>query len=682
MKKFNKTIALILSVMMIAVCLFACDNGEQSAQSDDPTSASAGPSSSGGGAGTSSSEEDNNGSIEIINPDEGYNEGGEPSASDFAVSVPEYEKTNYVLLDNKATDYVIVVDKNASSTVYNAVTELNYFFNYATGTVFGLTTDDKVNWSTGAKYISIGTNRISKAAGLGLPSLNSRGYTIKTVNKSIFLIGRTDEADAYAVYALLKTMLNYEYYSSDEFVIAKAKTLYLPRLDVSVEPDIEFMQTAWGMVNSTYQTRMTYQGGAIIFPEGSGSWHNSFDYVSPDEYSVTHPKWFATDGENLCLTARGDAAEYNELVALVVGKMKKVIEDNPAGKTVTFTHQDNGTWCTCPACTAIKNKYNGCNSAIKIMFMNDVVDQVEAWREENYPERDDLRYVFFAYTATRTAPVKEVNGKIVAIDSKVQPHDKIGVMYAPIESDFIHGKTAPQNSSQYADMKNWRALVGDNIFYWFYQTYFYNYFLFYNNFESMQDNYQAMKAQGGVWVFDQSQWDNANSTGFQRLKVYLENKLSWDVNADVAKLTDDYFRYYYRDAKGYMKELFVKMRLNLLNMSENLGVGGWIGTRINNSEYYKLNTLLEWNSLINSAYGAIEKYKTTDPALYGKLYDRICLESLAVRFLIIDLYGSQVYTAPELYAEKVAFKADCARLNYTKYSENRLITALWAEWKI
>ena len=84
----------------------------------------------------------------------------------------------------------------------------------------------------------------------------------------------------------------------------------------------------------------------------------------------------------------------------------------------------------------------------------------------------------------------------------------------------------------------------------------------------------------------------------------------------------------------------------------------------------------------NPNLGAIEEYKTTVPARYGKLYDRICLESLAVRFLIIDLYGSQVYTAPELYAEKVAFKADCARLNYTKYSENRLITALWAEWKI
>ncbi|MBO4573040.1 MAG: DUF4838 domain-containing protein [Clostridia bacterium] len=677
----KKSLIKIISLILVLAFVFAVCACEPAAEGNG-----------GGDTATSSTETSvtpsENGSIVITDPPADYNPGEQTQNDDiYAVSVPSYKSKNVVLCDDGRTDYVIVVSKDAPSAVYNAANELNYLFGEATGTMFGIVTDDTVTWSQNAKYISIDATAIADAAGVAKPNVKYRGYAIKTVGKSLFLRGASTSGSTFAVYELLNRILNFECYSNDEYEIAKAKKLDLPDFDITDDPDVEYVATPNGIMETATSSRLRYNSAGFMYPSGGAQWHNSFDYIPISKYDDEnkpesyHPKWFADNMENLCLTAHGDKAEYDLLVDTVVEGMKEVIELYPNGNTLTFTHQDVGSWCTCEACAANKNKY-GTNAATKIMFMNDVVEKVEAWREENYPERDNICYVFFAYTSTRVAPVKTVNGKIVPIDEKVTPNPKLGVMYAPIESDFIHPKTAPQNSAQYQDMKNWKALVGDHMYYWFYQAYFYDYFIPYNNFDSMQEDHRAMKEQGASWIYYQSKWNSKNATGFEVLKTYLESKLAWNVDSDVTKLTDDFFKYYFRAAAPYMKEYFMSLRLNYLNMSENLGVGGWIGTRINSVDYFKYNTLAEWKNLIDKAYDSIEYLKEKDYGTYKKLYDRIRLESLAVRYLIIYLYGGTVYTSVELYEEKLSFKNDCTELNITMGTEGTLITSLWAQWNV
>lgn len=574
---------------------------------------------------------------------------------DLMVTVPSYEALDTKLVKDGKTDYAIIVSNNASSTTYTAANELNTFMQLATGASFPIIKDDEAEWSTTEKYISIGDNQISRKAGIALPASNDNGFIVRTFGNSIFLMGKRDIGNVFAVYELLARTLNYTFYAADEIVYAKTTELACPNFDIFRQPDFEYMSSPMGYVSALVSTRYKFSSASFMYPHGGAQWHNSFDYIPYETYGENHPGWFATDLKNICYTARGNEEEYNLLIETVVEKMKSVITLFPDGNTLTFTHEDVGTWCTCSACSALRQKY-GTNSASVIMFMNDVVSKVEAWREDTYPERDNIRYIFFAYTATIEAPVKVENGKIVPIDDKVKPIDKIGVMYAPISSDFIHGKSEPQNSSQLQQMKEWHALVGENIYYWFYQTYFYNYFLFYNNFDSMQDNYRTALECGGVWMYDQSQWNNAISSGFQILKAYLESNLLWDVDADVSQLTDEFFKYYFKAAADDMRELFDSIRLNYLWMSETLGVSGWIGTRINTTEYFKLNTLLEWQNIIEKAYSSIEYLKESDNELYQKLYDRICLESLKVRYLIIDLYGQQVYLESELLDKKLNLK--------------------------
>ena len=672
MKKIFIRLIALITVFTLAFAVCACDNGQGGGNGGNTSDKN-----SSGGTATV-----DNGSIVVTDPPADYHSDEETHDDEiYAVSVPQYKKTSELLCDDGATDYTIVVSADASSTVYGAVDELNHLFAEATGATFGLTTDDKVVWSPSAKYVSLGATEIAQEAGVGKPDVNYRGFIIKTVGKSLFLRGSSDTGVRNAVYELLTRILSFECYGNNETVMAKTRTLYLPDFDIKDEPDIEFVAGSSGILDNDTSYRLRYKSAGFMYPSGGSQYHNTFDYIPPTTYLDTHPLWFADNQENLCLTAHGNKEEYDLLVDTVVEGMKEVIELYPDANTLTFTHQDVGSWCTCSTCSANKAKY-GTNAATKIMFMNDVVGKVEAWREQVYPERDNIRYVFFAYTATRVAPVKTVDGKIVPIDEKVTPNPKIGVVYAPIESDFIHGRTAPQNSAQYQDMQNWKALVGDNIYYWFYQAYFYDYFIPYDNFESMQDNYRAMRDQGAVWVYDQSKYDTKNASGFEVLKTYLESKLAWNADVDVTKLTDDFFKYYFRAAAPYMKQYYMGLRLNYLNMTENLGVGGWIGTRVASVDYFKYNTLAEWKNYIRKAYDAIEYLKNEDYATYKKLYDRITLESLSIRYLIIELYGGTVYTSVELAAEKQSFKKDCTELNVTGSREHTLITSLWARWNV
>lgn len=598
------------------------------------------------------------------------------------VAVPEYDKIDSMLFENGQSDYSIVVAEGAAANTYTAASELNYFVSLASGVTFSVRAAEDVTWSADAKYISVGENIISQAAGVTVPdTLNSHGFAVRTVGKSLFLQGVTSTGDIFAVYDLLSKVLGYDYYAADEIAIATASSLACPDFNYTDEPDIEYRSSQIGYQSGTVSTRYRVLSAQFMSPEGASTWHNSLQYIPYNVYGTDYPEWFATDLKGLCLTAHGDTEKYEKLVETVAGKMEDVLEKNPDGDTIAFTHMDVGTWCTCEHCTALKNKY-GTDSASMIIFMNDVVEQVEQWRKANQPGRDNIRYLFFAYTATVQAPVKEEGGKIVPIDDAVKFHDKLGVIYAPISSDFFHGKNEPQNSSYLKQMQEWNALAGENMYYWFYQSYFYNYFLFYNNFDSMQDNYRAAVDNGAVWMYDQSQYNNAASTGFQMLKVYLSSKLMWDVNADVTALTQNFFDRYFKAASQTMYDLFTAIRLNYLWMSESQGVSGWIGTRVNTSEYFKLNTLLEWEQLIEQAYEDIAPLQISDAALYEKVHDRINLESLSVRYLLIDLYGTQLYTTQELYEQKVQFKQDCAALNITRLSEGELVTVLWSQWGI
>ena len=75
-----------------------------------------------------------------------------------------------------------------------------------------------------------------------------------------------------------------------------------------------------------------------------------------------------------------------------------------------------------------------------------------------------------------------------------------------------------------------------------------------------------------------------------------------------------------------------------------------------------------WLRLIEDAYKAIEHLKISNPSLHKTLHDRITYESLAFRFIQIEMY-SVFYSETELQKMKASFRNDCNEFGVTKYRE-------------
>jgi hypothetical protein len=195
----------------------------------------------------------------------------------------------------------------------------------------------------------------------------------------------------------------------------------------------------------------------------------------------------------------------------------------------------------------------------------------------------------------------------------------------------------------------------------------------------MQENYILAKAHDVSYIFDQQQHNNSYATDWAFLKGYLQSKLQWDVKANKAQLIENFMNNVYKDAAEPMKKA-----LNLYNswfeyLKTERNLPGPHSNDITKTEYWPKGVIDTMNGYFEEAYKAIEHYKNSDPALYSKLYDRICIETLVYRLMDIRLYAT-AYSDDEMYRLKYSFKEDCMRIGISHYNEGGPIAGMWEGW--
>ena len=586
--------------------------------------------------------------------------------------------TNYDLVKNGKSDYVIVYPKEMTDNESRAVNELVYFYSQATGIRLTSLVDAEADWDINATYLSVGETALLSQAGVepNFVELGESGYIVQTSGKSVFMVGGYF-GSLYAVYDFLSRQFNFEIFSKDEIRLdTGVENEKLLDIEVKEIPDIEYRVSAYGELNddNTARLRMRMNSFDEVWLELGGNnqwWHNFFGVLPKETYQEAHPTWYSPDGKQLCLSRDPDGM-LNEVKKQVFD----LLENNKNLHYFTFTQMDENVWCDCSKCTESLKKY-GCNSAVYIKFINKLAKEVKAWVNANAPGRP-VKVGMFAYMQTTDAPVKkDANGNYVPFDNDVILEDNVAIFYAPVYDCYYVPVNAERNKLYNETMQKWNALA-KTTFLWTYSTNFYDYLSPYDTIDATIGNARFAVENNAVYYYDQAQWSQDESTDWGNLKYYLQSKLQWNCQLPAEQLINDWFAHYFKSAAKPMREMFDFYRTWWAYLMDefDLRMSYRPDSVLSTKDAWPYNTLNKMLSYVDKAYESIEAMQRTDPETYGLLSNRIKLEGIAYRYLRMSIH-SGMFTSAEYNEEFEAFKADCTVLKINNYFEGAPISDLY-----
>ena len=579
--------------------------------------------------------------------------------------VPEVIKNKY-LVQNSRTDYQIVIPKDAKAKEKMAAETVVSYLSKATGARFAIASDNEV--ASSSHFISLGNTSLFRNAfkDVSMAPLDGKisSYFGATKGDNIYIYSNPNErgeGTLYGAYDLLHYLVNYEYYASDEIYYDTKTTLNLvdyknffiePTFDGRSIGNFHLMNNQ--DVNENLRIINQYKGSEWVSEIYGHSQVTSFvrpqDMYEGKPLWEGHPDWFSnpsahvanTDTNQLCWSSGESLEEYVKIQFL------KYLNTHKDATYFMFGQEDNvNMFCTCERCQKAMREYAVNYAGLQIIFMNHVIEKVEAELQKTQPGRQ-VRYVVFGYYATKNAPCVEKDGTWVPANEQVIPHKKLYILYAPIGGNFAFPlENNNFNSSTYLELKQWNAVANGQVMVYFYDTNFTHYFANFYNFGTVKAMYKTAKEQGVSYMYTQGATDT-NTSCFANMREYVESKLMWDIDQDYDELVRDFMKHYYREAADDIYEYYATVRDRLAEYHTEQSVGGSIYVNIANTDIYPYPVLRYLTTLFDKAMEKIAKYQTTNPDFYNILKARIMREYLSVIYLKITL------TKPELSEQEIA----------------------------
>jgi len=553
--------------------------------------------------------------------------------------------------------------------------------------------------------------------------LDYSGYMIKTAGNNVYMKINSHYGYQTVCLAFLREVVGYEWYSEDTIVYTKSGA-EMPTFDLVEKPDFDLVwrsghisekgKTGSGVTNTR---TFTYINGNFV--------HNSFDYLPYELYGQTHPSWYSNVQTSLvhggsgvgqlCYSARGDKAEYDLMLQTAFEGVKKTLIEQPQVAALTFTREDHNGHCECAACNAVSEEFNGSHAVLYMLFVNDLDTLIQEWIKENQPGRD-VTVLFFAYSVTASAPVfgengvyevpaaktletvdgrtvnyvEDKNGDIIELpynqtyENGLKCNDHVGVFFAPIDAAFPESFYHQVNKNHKETFEKW-GLLTNRLYCWIYDTMFTDYLTPYNSFDAIPETIRFLKDAGGQFLFNQAQYENEACTGFGAIKTFLNYELPRDVNQDTGEMMNRFFKNYFREAAGPMREYYELMVAYMEQLQEKYPNIFHTGRRENTDQpqYWDYETLCGWLELCEEAKLAVAKYKTSDPELYKTLIKHITIETIFPRWMICQYYGGY-YNPTVLQEMREKFANDCNILGIKNYAEaaEEKMSAYFSSWGV
>ena len=620
-------------------------------------------------------------------------------------NVSVVEKNRPFVVDKK-TQYKIIYDTSSSGGVYDAATYIASNIYQATGAEIELINNDNFDefLSRNDKYIIVGCFDLFESVNKTMPdskTLDESGYYISSYGSSVFLMAYRYSGYQHAALTFLNHVVGFDMITEDTVIYEK---------DGRTIPDMEIIETPdyqWSHPTNNFTSKTRYGLGfstmysMIVVPnedppggksnKAGSTVHNVFTFLDPDihltynpEYpELYHPEWYS-DGDHtqLCYTAHGDKDSLELMADTAFVQVRRAVESNTYAGIINFTHNDNSRECECDACVAQKAK-DGAMSGQMIRFVNMLDDRLQVYlkqkAEETGTPKREVHLQFFAYHTSLEPPKVSPD-----VDPTLKCNPEVMVMLAPIEVNYTKTLYDDVNAIYAENIRNWSKYCS-NFTAWLYETDYHHYIYPYNTYSTMMINYRFMKECGASVMLNEGQRYNKNVTCFGKLKEYLDSKAQFDVNANYSYYTDKFFKYYFRDAAPIMRDYYEQMiawETYLESKPEQYGLAGNVYQEIGSkAEYWPKQLLMNWLSMMDDAYKAIEKYRTTDASLYKTLANHILIETMFPKYAICDLHAD-TFTSEEILERRLAFKKDAESIGMVEHMEHYFIDVKYAAWGI
>jgi hypothetical protein len=460
------------------------------------------------------------------------------------------------------------------------------------------------------------------------------GYRLAVRGEDVFIVSAGREGCIYGVYGFFEKVLGTEFYAVDEWYIPQTQEAMLFEKDIDRKPDIDkrVRNIEW-----TNRDRMTER--RLGFNESNGlPWvvfgHSYFRLIPKEKYYDEHPDFYSPNRLQLCLS-------NPELVGVMIDEVIKRLtpQEFERGDILAFSigHEDNGSFCNCSRCKEGIKKYGG-KAGVMMRFINPVADAVNEFMKKNYPNKT-LKIVTFGYGPTIDPPVKwNKDGSCSPVDASVIAHENVGIMLAPLGSDWAHSLLdAKNNGRTRSSLIGWSALKPD-LLVWTYDGVFDD-FVPMDNWKYLQESYRIFKKFKVVSLFDESAMRGRQ---FENMCHYVRGKLMWDLSLDMEELVQKFMRGYYKEAANTVYEYYKMFRAHTENLEkeyEKKGQQLHYRSFIRTQPYWKSEDF--WSKeYLETALALFEdgKRNLKDTGRTGSL-NRLEVEMLSPIYLYLEIYG-------------------------------------------
>ncbi len=504
---------------------------------------------------------------------------------------------------------------------------------------------------------------------------NRNGFAIKTIGKDVYIDGVDKTGLLFGVYRFMEYVAEYMYLSDDETLIGDCVSF--KQLNIYDYPDF-LNRDVYNYDTkhfANHARRLFLSGGNFSIEEekyGEGSWWSTLwdqslcdQLVDHNVYRAKYPHWYSSADKaqfQLCYTQalysrdeyeKGDFNEENYadghhglFWTLVYNLITKYIAVQTDKQVFQLGMNDNKEFCSCKRCQEDQEKYG--QSGVCVRFINAVADEVEKWRKENCPERK-IYLSAFAYYSTFDAPIKEVNGELVALDPSVIVRNNVIIRFTPMDAYYMFPLDDKENNPLIARALEGWSKVAKHFAVWDYRIDFWAMIAPFPQWMGAEKTMKAYYRYGFVDVMYQG-CTQTSSTPFVALDNYVRSRFSWDTSLSYEGLTEYFIDNYYQDGAESIKEYRKYLTEHYKRINKEQDYKGHSHCGVTRRYNYPFETILHIEEIFSKGYKVIERLKEENPKKYEKLKLRLDRESLFYRFMKVAFYPEH-YTNDERIEE-------------------------------